>query len=73
MPLYLTLSRGPRADQATPILASSEPAVIAAVLQAVGRLAEPSGPDSDANADDPRHAGWRVLVPTEGADDDDGS
>lgn len=71
MPLYLTLSRGPRADQATPILASSDPAVIAAVLQAVGRLAEPSGTHPDA--DDPRHAGWRVLVPTEGGGDDHGA
>jgi hypothetical protein len=64
MPLYLTLSRGPRADRATPVLASSDPAVIAAVLQAVGRLAEPDAPGG--TGDDLGQAGWRVLRPTQG-------
>jgi hypothetical protein len=41
MPLYLTLSRGPRADSAEPILASSDPAVIRAVLAAIGSLSDP--------------------------------
>jgi hypothetical protein len=40
MPLYLTLSRGPRADRAEPVLASSDPAVIRAVLAAIGTLAD---------------------------------
>lgn len=38
MPLYLTLSRGPRADQAVPILASSDRCLIEAVLAAVSAL-----------------------------------
>lgn len=59
MPLYLTLSRGARADQATPVLASSDPTVIAAVLQAVSQLAE-AGP-SEAETDSAARDGWRVL------------
>ena len=43
MPLYLTISRGPRADQATPVLASSDRAVVAAVLAAIARLDDPGG------------------------------
>lgn len=38
MPLYLTVSRGPRADLATPVLAISHPLVVNAVLEAIGRL-----------------------------------
>ncbi len=41
MPLYLTISRGPRADRANPILASSDPAIIDAVLAAIARLEDP--------------------------------
>ncbi len=44
MPLYLTISRGPRADRANPILASSDPAVIDAVLAAIARLDDPADP-----------------------------
>ncbi len=43
MPLYLTISKGPRADQATPVLASSDRAVVAAVLAAIARLDDPGG------------------------------
>lgn len=41
MPWYLTLSRGPRADAATPVLASSDPSVVRAVLEAIARLGDP--------------------------------
>lgn len=44
MPLYLTLSEGPRADQARPILALSDRRVIDAMLREIGRLGdEPAG------------------------------
>ena len=42
MPWYLTLSRGPRADAATPVLASSDPSVVHAVLEAIARLGDRS-------------------------------
>ncbi len=41
MPLYLTISRGPRADSATPILASGDPSVVVAALDAIRRLGDP--------------------------------
>ncbi len=41
MPLYLTVSQGPSADRTRPILAVSDPGVIAAVLREIGRLADP--------------------------------
>jgi len=44
MPLYLTISRGPRADRASPVLASSDRAVLAAVLAAIARLDDPPAP-----------------------------
>src|SRR5581483_11339474 len=44
--LYLTLSQGPRADRAEPILATSDPRVIDAMLNAVRRLGQ--RPDLDA-------------------------
>ncbi len=68
MPLYLTLSRGPRADHTRPVLASSDPTVIAALLQAVGRLAEPDA--LGETGDDLGQAGWRVLRPTQGDEGD---
>ncbi len=40
MPLYITVSCGPRADTATPILASSDQQVVNAVLRALARLEE---------------------------------
>jgi len=40
MPLYITVSRGPRADAATPILASSDRRVVGAVLETLARLDE---------------------------------
>ncbi|MDP9365360.1 MAG: hypothetical protein M3Q10_14235 [Chloroflexota bacterium] len=45
MPLYLTVSRGPRADMATPVLASSDPLVVNAVLEAIGRLSDAEDAD----------------------------
>jgi hypothetical protein len=41
MPVYLILSRGPRADDAIPILASSDQRIVGAVLQAIARLDDP--------------------------------
>jgi len=40
MPLYVTVSRGARADAATPILASSDRHVVGAVLQTLAHLDE---------------------------------
>ena len=40
MPLYVTVSRGPRADLARPVLASSDPRVVDAALEAIRRLSE---------------------------------
>jgi hypothetical protein len=42
MPLYLTLSRGPRADCAVPVVATSDPSVVQAVLDALRRIADES-------------------------------
>ena len=41
MSVYLILARGPDADAATPVLASSDPRVINAALQAIAHLDEP--------------------------------
>lgn len=40
MPLYITVSRGARADAAIPILASSDRHVVGSVLQTLARLDE---------------------------------
>lgn len=61
MPLYLTLSRGPRADRAEPVLASSDPAVIRAVLAAIGTLA-----DADAVAEGAGDVAGLVRLRPEG-------
>jgi hypothetical protein len=42
MPLYLTVSTGPRADKARPIMAISDPHLIATLLRAIGQLAGPA-------------------------------
>ena len=47
MPLYVTVSRGPRADLAKPVLASSDRTVVGAVLEAVRRLAESEDGERD--------------------------
>jgi hypothetical protein len=62
MPLYLTLSRGPRADLAKPVLASSDPRVVNAALEAIHRLGDASD-DEDAAAVNSvvGELGWRVL------------
>ncbi len=57
MPLYVTVSRGPRADAATPILASSDRRVVGAVLQTLARLDE----RDDQNDADPSDATRRLL------------
>ncbi len=65
MPLYLTLLRGPRADLATPVVASSDPVVIAAVLEALRQLVDhPDGERQDAVAD----PDLRVLPPWQESD-----
>ncbi len=50
MPLYITLSSGPRADQAKPVLVLSDPRAISALLREVGRLGE-----EEADAAVPAH------------------
>lgn len=62
MPLYLTLSRGPRADTATPILASSDHSVVQAAIAAIARL----GDIRDCGAVARAHGDWRAVS---GSDD----
>lgn len=59
MPLYLTVSRGPRADLATPVLASSDPRIVRAALDAIRGLAEAC--DEDGAAEPPAGTGWRLV------------
>jgi hypothetical protein len=59
MSLFVTVSRGPRADAAQPVLASSDRGVVEAVLDAVRRLAER---DAGAERFPSEPDGWR---PTE--------
>ncbi len=40
MPMYLTVSEGPRADRARPVLAICDQAIIAELLRAIGRKSE---------------------------------
>ena len=40
MPLYVTVSEGPRADRARPVLAISDQHMIAELLHAIGRWGE---------------------------------
>lgn len=47
MPLYLTLSRGPRADCAVPVVATSDPSVVQAVLDALRRIADDTSGERD--------------------------
>ncbi len=49
MPLYITVSRGARADAAIPILASSDRHVVGAVLQTLARLDEWDEGDEEAD------------------------
>ena len=40
MPLYITVSEGPRADQARPVLATGDQRLVGELLKAIGRLGE---------------------------------
>lgn len=64
MTVYLILARGPDADDATPILASSDPRVIDAALQAIAHLDDP---EHEAE----RQPGNRSTSPAGGEDDDE--
>ena len=67
MPLYVTVSRGPRADAATPILASSDRRVVGAVLESLARL------DEREEADEEHQSGIaRRLLGEEEPDGDPG-
>ncbi len=57
MPLYITVSRGARADAARPILASSDRRVVDAVLRTLARLNE--GDQDDEG--DPSDVARRLL------------
>lgn len=62
MPLYLTVSTGPRADNARPIMAISDQHLIATLLREIGRLAEPgpyvqSMPTKQKREPEQSHAG----------------
>ncbi len=40
MPLFVTVSEGPRADQARPVLATGDQRIIGELLRAIGRLGD---------------------------------
>ncbi len=64
MAVYLILARGPDANEATPILASSDPRVIDAALQAIAHL-----DDQDHEAESPLSDCSTTVA--EGEDDDE--
>ena len=45
MPLFITVSEGPRADEARPVLATGDQRLVGELLKAIGRLGEPSETD----------------------------
>ena len=47
MPLFITVSEGPRADQARPVLATGDQRLIGALLEAIGRLGDSEAPAED--------------------------
>ncbi len=73
MPLYVTVSRGPRADRVTPVLASSDPRVVNAALEAIRRLGEPGeGDEGDEGDEAPSGTEWRLVERrVEATDEDD--
>jgi hypothetical protein len=42
MPMFITLSEGPRADRARPVLATGDQRLVGELLKAIGRLGESS-------------------------------
>jgi hypothetical protein len=50
MAMYITLSEGPRADMAVPILATGDQRIIQAVLSALTRIARETTTSPDAPA-----------------------
>ena len=40
MPLFVTVSEGPRADQARPVLATADQRLVGELLKAIGRMGE---------------------------------
>jgi hypothetical protein len=66
MPLYVTVSGGPSADQARPILASSDRSVVAAVFAALRSLGEHS--DGPANHEPTHGDTWPMRPDEEVAD-----
>lgn len=64
MPIYVTLSQGPRADLARPILASSDQRVVGAVLQSLARLDQPED-EADRSGDRARRPASEVATACE--------
>ncbi len=54
MPLYLTISKGPRADRARPVLALADQRLIADLLKRLGRLPDGCEDDPDDETVTPR-------------------
>ena len=47
MPLFITVSEGPRADQARPVLATGDQRLVSALLETIGRLGDSQAPAED--------------------------
>ena len=60
MPLYITVSEGPCADQARPVLATGDQRLVGELLKAIGRLGESAESIDSREAPRGRLA---VLVP----------
>ena len=69
MALYLTVSRGPRADLAAPVLATSDAYLVAVVLAAISHLGDSDDDRTDPPALRPSHL--RLLEGGDEADEAD--
>ena len=69
MPLYVTVSQGPRADLAKPLLASSDQTVVVAVLDAIRRLEEHERCKEHGDVGDDPDAPTVRVVRRRGSDD----
>ncbi len=60
MPMFITLSEGPRADRARPVLATGDQRLVGELLKAIGRLGESSEAE---DAEEPSTGRVAVLFP----------
>lgn len=65
MPLFITLSEGPRADRTQPVLATGDRRIIAALLREIERLGNRDDAEGDDLPDAPIHLIGRTGAATE--------